>query len=140
MAKIDIINVVYDGYERLIKFKIQNDSNLIMWAHAIAHNEYIESGLKQCNPIERVEASFTIELVLNINPVIEDKTPMVIQEIEKSSHIRCIGIIDRVISPDSFICNIEKLGQVTVELEKSNLEIFEGMKVEFAGNLEIEIV
>lgn len=140
MVRIEILRVTYDGYEQIIEFIMQDDPKHIMWAHMISYDEYIENGTKQCNPTESVEASFTVELVMNIKKVIEAKSSMAIQEIENSSHVKCVGIVKSVIAPDSIMCNVGTLGNVIVELEKPNSEIVEGMQVEFTGNLELQII
>ena len=140
MAQIKLLKATYDGYEQIIEFKIQNHPQTFMWGHMISHDEYIESGSKQYDSDENVEASFSIELVMDIEEAIEAKFSMIIQEIENSSHVKCVGIVKNVISSDSIMCEIGILGDVIVELEKSNSEIVEGMYVEFTGNLELELL
>jgi len=140
MAQIELLKAIYDGYEQIIEFKFQNHPQTVMWGHIISHDEYIDSGTKQYDPDENAEASFTIELVMDIEAAIEAKSSMIIQEIENSSHVKCVGIVKNVISSDSVMCEISILGDVIVELEKSNLEIVEGMYVEFTGNLELELL
>lgn len=140
MAQIELLKTIYDGYEQIIEFKMKNHSQIVMWGHMISHDEYIESGEKQYDPIENVEASFTIELVMDIKTTNEAKSTITIQEIENSSHVKCGGIVKNVISSDSIMCEIDILGEVIVELEKSNSEIVEGMYVEFTGNLELELL
>lgn len=140
MAQIELLKIMYEGYEQLIEFKMQGRPHTVMWGHMISHDEYIESGIKKYDSIKNVEASFTIELVMDIKTAIEAKSPMTIQEIENSSHVKCVGIVKSVISSDSIMCEIGILGEVIVELEKSNSKILEGMYVEFTGNLELELI
>ena len=140
MKQIKLLKAVYDGYEQIIEFKIQNSQQTVMWGHMISHDEYIESGSKQYDSDENIEASFTIELVMDIKVATEAKPSMIIQEIENSSHVKCVGIVKNVISSDSIMCEIGMLGDVIVELEKPSSEIIEGMCVEFTGILELELL
>ncbi|WP_312102923.1 hypothetical protein [Pygmaiobacter massiliensis] len=140
MAQIELLKASYDGYEQIIEFRIQNPQQTVMWGHMISHDEYLESGSMQYDSDKNVEASFSIELVMDLKTAIESKSLMAIQEIENSSHIKCVGIVKNMISSDSIMCEVAILGDVIVELEKPNAEIEEGMFVEFTGNLELEFL
>ena len=140
MAQIKLLKTIYDGYEQIIEFGIQKLPQTILWGHMISHDEYVESGSKQYDSDENVEVSFSVVLVMDLKTVTEVKSPMIIQEIENSSHIKCVGIVKNVRSSDSIMCDIGILGDVIVELEKPNSEIVEGMFVEFTGNLELELL
>lgn len=122
-----------------IEFRIQNPQQTVMWGHMISHDKYVESGSRQYDSDKKVEASFSIELVMDLKIAIESKSLIAIQEIENSSHIECVGIVKNMISVDSIMCEVAILGDVIVELEKPNSEIQEGMFVEFTGNLELEL-
>ncbi|MBI9051512.1 MAG: hypothetical protein JEZ00_18965 [Anaerolineaceae bacterium] len=138
MKKIELVNVKYDGYERLYKIILTNDSERIMFAYSVEPDEYIESGFYQFDSKKIVEAKFFIEWVREVNLSVE-KQVMILQDIENSSHVHCIGIVEKIIEDDSFTCNLGDFGTVIVELEKNNRDIHENMKVEFTGNLSVEI-
>ena len=98
MAQIELLKASYDGYEQIIEFRIQNPQQTVMWGHMISHDEYLESGSMQYDSDKNVEASFSIELVMDLKTAIESKSLMAIQEIENSSHIKCVGIVKNMIS------------------------------------------
>lgn len=74
---------------------------------------------------------------MEANKAGEDLMPMFIQDLSGSSHIQCIGTVRELINNESFYCTLPILGDIAVELEKSNADICENMKVEFLGNLTI---
>lgn len=140
MDKIEITDVIYDGYERLYRFFIHSRSKIALWGHGLNHEEYIESGSHQYKVPERKTVELRIEWVNTVVPVYEDAALGVFQEVGESSHIKCIGIVERILNDDSFLCNVGEFGSITVELETSANEIQEKMVVEFSGNLEVEFV
>ena len=140
MAKINLLKVSYDGYERIYEFRIQNMQQTLMWGHMLFFDEYVESGSRQFDFDKNVEVTFSIELVMEFITTIESKALITMQEIKNSPHIKCVGIIKNIISSDLVICEVAILGDVTVELEKPNAEIKEGMFVEFTGNLELKLL
>jgi len=56
--EIEILNVKYDGYERLYTIKLCKSFHKILWAHGIEHMEYIESGSSQYDPPRKADATF----------------------------------------------------------------------------------
>jgi hypothetical protein len=140
MDKIEITDVIYDGYERLYRFFINSRSGIALWGHGLNHEEYIESGSRQYKVPEQKTVELRIDWVNTVVPVYEDAVIGVFQEIGESSHIKCIGIVERILNGDSFLCNAGEFGNITVELETAVSEIQENMLVEFSGNLEVEFI
>lgn len=140
MPKIEVLNVIYDGYERLYTIKIDEGLNKIIWAHGIAHGDYIECGSRQSKPPKKADVIFSIEWVLEVSQVDEEVLPIFIQDINGSSHVRCIGTVSKLIDQYSFWCTIPTLGEVVIELERGNTDICVNMNVEFTGNLKMELL
>lgn len=139
MEKVKIQEVKYDGYERLYKLELPDKSNLVLWAHGIVHDQYIESGFEVCNETKFRFAEFRIEWVNEVNKVGDDVLIGFGQNIIGSSHIKCVGIVEEVIDNDTVICCVGSLGSIQVEFESGNFKFDEKNKIEFFGNLEVEL-
>ena len=61
MAKINLLKVSYDGYERIYEFRIQNMQQTLMWGHMLFFDEYVESGSRQFD-FDKKETEFMQKL------------------------------------------------------------------------------
>ncbi len=130
--EIEILKTKQIGYDMLVEFQL---NNCILWGHNLVF-EYKESDIKEYRRALKVEAELSVELVIQIKPINQVKSRGYLQNIN-STHIECTAIIDEILDTDSFLCEIEGLGRVRVELEHHNKELEVGMLVEFVGSLEV---
>ncbi len=105
----------------------------------IDYNQYKLDGSRKYIPPLIASGLFKIEWVLCVKEVNEQQESALIQNIDNSSHVNCIGTIEKIIDDYTFVCFLDILGKVTVELEEANNVIHEKMKVQFTGNLAFEI-
>jgi hypothetical protein len=137
MENVIIRKVEYDGYERQYKIDLP-DKNLTLWAHGIVYDCYIESGVEVFDSTEIQHADLIVEWVTSVNIVDEKILIGFKQDINESSHITCVGLIEEVIDNFCIKCNIGDLGIVTVELEFGYNSSKVNQKIRFTGNLGVE--
>ncbi|QYR20922.1 hypothetical protein KZ483_24735 [Paenibacillus sp. sptzw28] len=139
MQLVEIKALTADGYERTAHvFLIDLDKSV--WCHFIQHDEYLEAGQEsvKLKTGDRVEGSFSIQLVNGYTLQGDAEAPGFKQPIEESSHIVAVCEVREIIDEYSCLCDIGLLGEeVTVEFEDS-VTVEPGAIITIRGSLEFD--